>query len=141
VSLTLDGRGEPTRLQDKLAANYQWRTRQDLIKAVYQDKFELSRLAPLVLEAAGENDVLSQRILQHAAALLADQVRAVVMHMGILRKIALVMLGGLVDHENVYSNTLHMKLLKVLPQVDVRPPMHSPAHGAVLMALELLRKR
>jgi N-acetylglucosamine kinase-like BadF-type ATPase len=102
---------------------------------VYQEKLELSQLAPLVMEAASENDLVSQRIIQNAALLLSEQARVIVMQMGILRKIGLVMLGGLIDHDNVYSNTLQMKLMKLLPQVEVRKPSHSPAHGAVLIAL------
>jgi N-acetylglucosamine kinase-like BadF-type ATPase len=140
VALQMDRRGEATKLKDMLAETYKWQTRADIIHAVYQEKFELSRLAPIVLEAAAQHDIVSQKLLQTAALQLAEQARVIVMQMGILRKIGLVMVGGLIDHENVYSNTLHMKLLKLLPQVDVRQPIHSPAHGAVLIALEQLKK-
>ncbi len=135
VTLQTDKRGEATKLKQKLAKVHHIDSRQDITRAVYQEKFELSQLAPLVMEAAAENDLVSQRIIQNAAHLLAEQARVIVMQMGILRKIGLVMLGGLIDHENVYSNTLHLKLLKLLPQVEVRQPSHSPAHGAVLIAL------
>jgi N-acetylglucosamine kinase-like BadF-type ATPase len=140
VALQMDRRGEATKLKNKFAETYKWGTRADIIRAVYQEKFELSRLAPIVFEAATENDAVSQKLLQNAAIQLAEQARVIVMQMGILRKVGLVMIGGLIDHENVYSNTLHMKLLKLLPQVDVRQPIHSPAHGAVLIAIEQLKK-
>lgn len=141
LALHLDRRGEATKLEDKLAEKFQWRTRADIIRAVYQEQVDLSRLAPIVLEAAAQNDIVSQKILQIAALQLAEQTRVIVMQMGILRKVGLVMIGGLIDHENVYSNTLHMKLLKLLPQVHVRQPVHSPAHGAVLIALEQLKRK
>lgn len=141
LALHLDRRGEATKLEDKLAEKFQWRTRADIIRAVYQEQVDLSRLAPIVLEAAAQNDIVSQKILQTAALQLAEQARVIVMQMGILRKVGLVMIGGLIDHENVYSNTLHMKLLKLLPQVHVRQPVHSPAHGAVLIALEQLKRK
>ncbi|MEK9135653.1 MAG: BadF/BadG/BcrA/BcrD ATPase family protein, partial [Bacteroidota bacterium] len=70
VTLQLDRRGEATKLKDKIAEVHHWQTRADIIKAVYQEKIELSQLAPLVLEAAAENDVVAQRILQNAALLL-----------------------------------------------------------------------
>jgi N-acetylglucosamine kinase-like BadF-type ATPase len=140
VTLQMDKRGEATKLKQKLASIHQWEHREDIIKAIYQDKFELSRLAGVVLEAAAENDLVSQKIVASAALLLAEQVRVVVLQMGILRKVGLVMVGSLIDHENVYSNTLHMKLMKLLPQVEVRQPAHSPAHGAVLMALGRTKK-
>ena len=140
VAHHMDHRGESTKLEGKMAEAFQWHGRADIIHAVYQEKFDLSRLAPLVVEAAGENDVVSQKILQNAALQLAEQARIVVMRMGILRKTGLVMVGGLIDHENVYSNTLHMKLMKLLPQVEVRLPLHSPAHGAVLIAFDQVGK-
>jgi N-acetylglucosamine kinase-like BadF-type ATPase len=140
VTLQLDKRAEATVLKQKLADRYHWETRADVIRGVYQDKTDLAQLAPLVLEAAAENDLVSQKIISNAALLLTEQVRVIVMNMGILRKIGLVMLGGLIDHENVYSNTVQMKLMKLLPHVEVRQPMNPPAHGAVLMALERLRK-
>lgn len=140
VALHMDHRGEATKLKEMFAQSYNWQTRADIIRAVYQENFELSRLAPIVLEAAARNDIVAQKLLQKAALQLAEQARVIVMQMGILRKIGLVMIGGLIDHENVYSNTLHIKLLKLLPQVDVRQPMHSPAHGAVLIALQQLKK-
>ena len=141
VTLQMDRRGEPTKLKEKLAELHRWKTRADIIRAVYHEKFELSLLAPIVLEAAAQNDVVSQKLLQNAALQLAEQARVIVMQMGILRKVGLVMVGSLIDHENVYSNTVHMKLLKLLPQVDVRQPLHSPAHGAVLLALEQMKKK
>ena len=140
VALQMDRRGESTKLKLKIAEIHHLERREDIIRAVYQEKFELSRLAPLVLEAAAENDIVSQKIIQNAALLLAEQARVIVLQMGILRKAGLVMAGSLIDHENVYSNTLHMKLLKLMPQVDVRQPVHSPAHGAVLMALEHMKR-
>lgn len=140
VTLHMDRRGETSKLKGKFAEAFQWHTRADIIHAVYQDKFDLARLAPLVLDAAAENDLVSQKLLQNAALQLAEQARVVVMQMGILRKIGLVMLGGLIDHENVYSNTLHMKLMKLLPQVEVRQPLHPAAYGAVFIALEQMRK-
>jgi N-acetylglucosamine kinase-like BadF-type ATPase len=123
-----------------VAEQFQWQTRADIIRAVYQEKFELQRLAPLVFEVAARNDLVAQKILQTSALQLAEQARVVILQMGILRKVGLVMVGGLIDNENVYSNTLHMKLLKVLPQVDVRKPVQTPAHGAVLMALDQMKK-
>lgn len=134
-----DGRGDSGRLREAFARQFQWETRDQIIAAVYQDHVDLAALAPAVIGAAAGNCVVAQRILQRAATLLVEQARVVVMQMGILRKVGLVMLGGLLEHEPVYSNVVHLKTLKMLPQVDVRDPLHSPAHGAVRMAIDRLR--
>ncbi|MBI4535082.1 MAG: hypothetical protein HY708_02305, partial [Ignavibacteriae bacterium] len=141
VTLHYDKRGDSGRLRDLFAEKLQWRSREDIITAIYQNKYDLSSLAPLVMEAAAGNDVVSQRILQKAAGHLADQAQVIVMQMSILRKVGLVMLGGLIEHNTIYADVLHTKLLKALPQVDIRPPMHSPAHGALRLAMETLKKK
>jgi N-acetylglucosamine kinase-like BadF-type ATPase len=140
IALQMDGRGEAGKLLEVMSRKYGWKSREDIIAAVYQEKLDLPSLAPLVMVTAADNDLTCQRILQNAAAQLLEQVRAVVMRMGILRKVGLVMSGGLIGQETVYANVLHMKIMKLLPQVDIRPPMHPPAHGAVLMALAKARE-
>lgn len=140
VTLMYDRRGEKTKLRDVFEEKFHWKSRDDIIEAVYQEKFDLSSLAPIVFDTAATNDIPSQKLLQQSATQLAEQARVVVMQMGILRKIGLVMLGGLLDQGSVYANVLHMKLMKLLPQVEVKSPVHPPAHGAVLMALEKLKR-
>jgi len=140
IALHMDKRGEATRVKDVVARTFGWETREQLIAAVYHENFDIASLAPVIFEAAAAYDVVSQRILQKAATLLADQASVIVKQMGILRKVGMVMCGSLIDHETVYANVLHMKILKVLPQVDIRPAVHSPAHGAVLLALALLKR-
>ena len=140
LTLQLDTRGDAGKLRKLLGEQAHLSTREEIIAAVYQSKFDIASLAPIVLKAAADNDLPSQRILQQAAAQLADQVRVIVLRMGILRKVGLVFCGGLIDHETVYSNVLHLKLMKMLPQVDIRPAMHPPVFGAVLIAIERLMK-
>ncbi len=140
VTLHYDRRGDSGKLREAFARQFKWESRDQIIAAVYQEKFDLASLAPVVIQTAASNCVVSQRILQKAATLLVEQTRVIVMQMGILRKIGMVMCGGLLEHEPVYANAVHLKVLKLLPQVDVREPLHSPAHGAVLMALERLKK-
>jgi N-acetylglucosamine kinase-like BadF-type ATPase len=140
LTLHLDARGDAGKLRTLLEQKLHLSTRDDIIGALYQDKLDIPSLAQLVIAAAADNDLASQRILQQAASQLADQVRVVVLRMGILRKVGLVFCGALIDHETVYSNVLHLKIIKMLPQVDIRPAMHPPAYGAVLMAIERLKK-
>jgi N-acetylglucosamine kinase-like BadF-type ATPase len=140
VARECEKRGTAGRLRSVLGDQYHFDTREHILSAIYQEQFDIASLAPLVIETAANNDVVAQKILDRAAMLLAEQARIVVMQMGLLRKVKLVMAGSLVVHETVYANALHMKLLKVLPQVEIRPPLHEPAFGAVLMALAQLKK-
>ena len=140
VMLHYEYRGDSGKLREILANKYNWSSREQIIGAVYQENFDVASLAPVVLEAAADHDAVSQNILQSAATHLVEQARVIVMQLGILRKVFVAMCGSLIDHDTVYANVLHIKLLKMLPQVDIRPVVHSPAHGAVLMALETFKK-
>ncbi|MCZ6776973.1 MAG: hypothetical protein O7D34_11005 [Ignavibacteria bacterium] len=140
VMLHYECRGDSGKLRELLTHKYNWSSREQIIGAVYQENFDVASLAPVVLEAAADHDVVSQNILQSAATHLVEQARVIVMQLGILRKVFVAMCGSLIDHDTVYANVLHIKLLKMLPQVDIRPVVHSPAHGAVLMALEKFKK-
>jgi N-acetylglucosamine kinase-like BadF-type ATPase len=140
VMLQYECRGNSGKLREILVGKYNWSSREEIIGAVYQENFDVASIAPVVLEAAADHDVVSQNILQRAATQLVEQAQVVVMQLGIVRKVFVAMCGSLIDHDTVYANALHIKLLKMLPQVDIRPAVHSPAHGAVLMALEKLKK-
>ena len=140
VTHFMDRRGESTKLKDLLSAKFQWLSREDIIKAVYQKGFDPSKVAPLVMEAAVNHDLVCQKILQNSAAQLVDQIRVVVMRMGVLRKVSLVMCGGLLEGSTVFSNVLQLKIMKSLPQVEIRKAAQSPAHGAVRMAIDRVRR-
>lgn len=140
VTQHYDKRSDAGKLKDVFARKFHWDSRDQIIAAIYRENFDIASLAPVVIEAAANNDIVSQRIIQRAATLLAEQAGVIVRQMGILRKIGLVMVGGLVQPGSVYANVLQMKLMKSLPQVEVRQQLHPPAYGAVLLALERLKK-
>ena len=135
-----DGRGGKTSLLHLVTGQHGWHSREDIIRAVYQEGFDLARLAPLVMEAAMDHDLPCQKILQNSASALVDQLRGVVMQMGVLRKVCVVMIGGLVSQETVFSNVLQLKIMKALPQVDVRKAIYPPAQGAVRMAITRVKE-
>ncbi|MDH4069641.1 MAG: hypothetical protein OEV30_04400 [Ignavibacteria bacterium] len=135
-----DGRRDDSKLRGLVEETFGWKDREDLIRAVYQEQFDLAQLAPLVMTAAVDHDPVCQRILQNSATQLVDQLRSVVMKMGVLRRISVVLSGGLVDQETVFSNVLRMKIMKALPQVEVRKAANPPAHGAVRIAISRIRE-
>ncbi len=140
VTRESEKRGSAGRLRDVLSERFHFDTREHILGALYHERFDVASLAPVVMETAAANDVVAQRILDRAATQLAEQARIIVMQMGLLRKVKLAMVGSLVEGGSVYADALHMKLLRLLPQVEIRPPAHEPAYGAVLLALDRLKK-
>ena len=140
VSRDMDGREDAAVLRKVFAEANGWNSRDRVIAAVYQEKFDLASLAPLVLKAAGENDPAALLILRRAASHLADQLKAMAGAMGSQSKAGVVFIGGLIDHDTVYARLLRETIMESVPSGDVRPALHPPVVGAVLMALSHLQR-
>jgi N-acetylglucosamine kinase-like BadF-type ATPase len=139
VSRELDGRGEAGRLRDSLAGKYGLGTRERIIAAVYREKFDIPSIAPLVVEAAESDDPVAIGILTRASRDLSLQIVSVIDRLGLEGGTGVVMIGGLIDHESVYSRMLQSEIRKSSPAVDFRAPLNGPAHGALLLALASLK--
>ncbi len=140
VSRDMDGREDATVLRKVLAEATGWNSRDRVIAAVYQDKFDLASLAPLVLKVAGENDPAALAILRRAASHMVDQLKAMALAMGSQSNIGVVFVGGLIDHDTVYARLLRETIAEIIPSVRVHTALHPPVRGAVLMALSQLQR-
>jgi N-acetylglucosamine kinase-like BadF-type ATPase len=145
VSKELDGRGRKTLLTTMAAEEFGLSSPERIIEQVYKNNFDLASLAPLVIRAAAGNDLECGRILNRAAFELSELVRGLTLRMeratrGPRQKIPLSFIGSLLTTDSVFSKIVKHKIEFSLPQVVVRKPMGSPAYGAVLMALEMLKR-
>jgi glucosamine kinase len=138
LTLQYDGRGGSKMLAETLSKEFGLNTRENIIAAVYQEKFEIPKVAPFVLQAAEHDDEVALRILHSGARELTEQARILVERMNVAGKIGLAFFGGLIERKNVYSNMLTAKIRERIPSVEITLPARSPAEGAVLMALQQL---
>lgn len=139
VSREIDGRGEARRLRASLSSRFGLETRERIIAAVYREKFDIPSIAPAVIEAAESSDAAALEILSRASAALALQVLAVLDRLGMRDGTGVVMIGGLLDHESIYSRMLETEIRNAVPAVHFHPPMNGPAHGAILLAMAGLK--
>jgi glucosamine kinase len=135
ITRDFDGRESAGSLRETLAARFEWSTREAVIASVYRGNLDIPSIAPLVLDAAAAGDPVGLAILHDAAALLADQVRVIVRELGAREPSGVVFIGGLIDHTTLYAGILRDAIVAASPGVEVRPPLHPPAYGAVLMAI------
>lgn len=140
VTRDIDRRGEAQMLRAVFAERFGWTTRSAIIAAVYQEKFDLASLAPFVLDAAGKGDPTARTILTSAAAQIVDQLAAMVDRMGSPPSVGVVFIGGLIDHETVYSRIVSETILARIPNARIHPAQFPPVRGAVIMALNLLKR-
>ncbi|MBI5474241.1 MAG: hypothetical protein HY961_18045 [Ignavibacteriae bacterium] len=141
LRLYYDGRGGSPLLANMIAGQFGLDSRSRVIAAAYQEKFEFSTLAPLVLKAAEQNDAVALAILHAGANELADQARVVVERLQQLDRIGVAFFGGLIELDNVYSRIMKARVEEVIPAAEVKKAEKSPAEGAVLMALANARKQ
>ena len=144
IARMMDGRGRATKLAKMVGSEFGLKTHEDIIRAVYREDFDLASAAPLVLLAAERNDAAATEILRFAAAELIDALRAVLKSLGNVprgnrQKIPLVLMGGLMQSENVYSKKVKSAIRKNLPRLSVEDPIDRPVHGAVLMAIDRVK--
>jgi N-acetylglucosamine kinase-like BadF-type ATPase len=132
----LDGREKGSMLLDAFSKRFGLKTRQQLINAVYKEKFEIASLAPLALEAASLQDEVAIRILEVAAAELTEQIAAVVSRIGHgVERVPLAFCGGLIENETCYAEILRKSVERKLPNVEIRHAIEPPVQGAILLAL------
>ncbi len=143
VTRNLDGRGKETLLTKLAAERFGLTDQEAIIHAVYRGGFDMSSVAPVVLEAAAQKDTESERILNRAAFELTEHVRTLTFKLeGATRaprkKIPLAFIGSLLTEKTVLATIVKHKIEFSIPQITVIKPQAPPAFGAVLMALRLL---
>jgi N-acetylglucosamine kinase-like BadF-type ATPase len=141
VAREIDGRGDAPKLRSLLADRFSWTSRDHVIAAVYQEKFDLAAVAPVVLSAAAEGDPAAQHILEDAARQLAHTLAALVRRMPGISPVGVVFTGGLIDHETPYARILQETITRHVPGAEVVPALYGPVKGAVIMANHLRPRR
>lgn len=136
----LDGRGPATTLTQMVAAIHGLSSQEQIIRMIYEENFDPSTLAPMVLEAAGRKDAVSAAIVATAAADLVDHVRALVPPAGkAAQPFRVALIGSMLAGTNALSGEVRRRIAEDLPGVLVVEPKDTPARGAVTIALRLHR--
>lgn len=132
VADRFDG-GPATVLAEAVADAFDLTTPSALIHAVYADDFAIQHVAPLVLDAAG-SDEIAAGIVQRNIEALAQRVAWLVRRTDdVSPRIAL--FGGL-THVPAYRTRLIEALDTIVPDWPVQQPVLTPAEGALRLALQ-----
>ncbi len=133
-----DGRDEGTVLETIVRAEFSLISMLEIIRVVYDAGFSrdrLSRLAPRVVDAAKDGDMVAHRILIHAARELARTSVAVV------RRIAepgegvpVYVTGGVFGAGSMILAPFEEHLRREWPTAEIRAPDFPPVVGALIQA-------
>jgi len=139
VSKFFDGREKETLLTEKIKDKFDINSQNELISKVYGENFKTQHVAPLVIEAASEGDILCKDILD-------KETNELLLHIiSMNRKLSeenmkLVFIGGTITNANLYSKILKDKIKLFLPDIILQQADYPPEIGAVIMAKQLSEK-
>ncbi|MBK8944890.1 MAG: hypothetical protein IPM32_06395 [Ignavibacteriae bacterium] len=132
ISKYFDGRGKETLLQKLVEENFYVSDQSKLITKVYNNELNVQDVAPLVIEAAN-NDEQCKNILD-------EETNELLLHILAMQKhfdndvMKLVLIGGIISNENLYSKMLKEKIQSFLPTIKIQNAEFSPEIGAVILA-------
>ncbi len=138
----IDGSDMPTLLHEKMQKTLGISNTEELINWLYapQRKIaEVALLAPQVLSAAEEGDLIATDILLQAAESLARAAKAVARRLRLQKKpFPLVLSGGLLQNNDFYRRLVSQSIRTQLPTAHPHPARKNAAMGAALLARERL---
>lgn len=134
VAEAYDG-GDDTILRPRLSEQCEIQDRARLIHRVYQEDFDVQSVAPVVVEAAVDDDPVASEILENQASGLAEQVGWVLNRAEAIEP-RITMLGGMVQNDH-YAQILRRVLGDHFPEWSVSFLDKDPVVGALRRAHRL----
>jgi N-acetylglucosamine kinase-like BadF-type ATPase len=137
-----DGRIENTALLEKVQTHLELAHINDIMHRIYitgLSRAEVAALAPLVIEAAREGDVVALALIDRGAQELAACVLAVAHRLGFTTgSCELAMVGGLFRAGDIFVQPFKNAVLSKLPHCRVLPAELPPVLGAGVLSLQML---
>ena len=138
-----DGRRSGEALKNAIFAQLKINSLDDIIQRLHGQSIqwnEIAALCPTVLQLAYSGDADAEQIVQRAIDELVALVRATAAKLD-LTAIPLVLTGGLVDNDTLFTERLSKHIRQAIPEIEIQPPHLPPVAGAVLEAFKLQQNR
>lgn len=135
VAKAFDGRGDQTKLSDKLRDKFGIKSLDDLITLIYKNNFDIASFAKVVIDTADEGDLVARYIIIEEIEALALHIQTMFEKFNV-HKMRLAFIGSLITNRNIYSNALYDKMYTDFPQIKVIEPELNPAQGALIVGME-----
>ncbi len=139
VAKEFDGRGEHSDITRLAGEKFNITSSEILITKVYKDNFNIASAAPLVLDAAVNNDKIALRIIDKESDGLILLIETMIKKLN-QPVLNLAFIGGLLNSDNIFSRTLREKIAAKLPKVNLIEAENPPEIGALLMIKRLLKE-
>ncbi|EGG18164.1 hypothetical protein DFA_06831 [Cavenderia fasciculata] len=132
-----------TLMTDKVLTQLCMKSEDELITWAYDPKNQgwqkFAQLAPIATECALAGDVAAQQVLDKNVQAMVEYIQSVFVKLGLDKEsesVPLVLAGGNIERECLYSNQLKASIAKILPNAKPVFPSCDSGKGAALLALE-----
>ena len=142
-----DGRGESTLLTQSMMNALDINNINQIMRHLYfeggaggtpMSKNEIASLAPLVINAAKEEDEIAIQIIDVGVKELALMVKAVRENLEFINdQVSVVTTGGMVEQSDYIRSKLSRRINEIVPDCRMQSAKLSPVLGGVILALQL----
>ena len=138
---SLENRDLPTRMLPAILEAANLADESGLVQYVHHDadKAQIAALAPAVTEAARGGDTLAMDILRTGAEELAILVKSVIDRSPFIKRMELVIAGGVIEHDEILTTGLREILTLRLPGLAVSAPRGTALEGACILAINTVK--
>jgi N-acetylglucosamine kinase-like BadF-type ATPase len=115
-------------------------SRQNLIEKIYREKFEIQKIAPVVIELAKNKNTDALNIINNSVESIIGLLRIFFEKYKSIKRINLVLSGSLIEKRNVYSEMLKDKIrIKFEDKINITNPIATQEIGAIILAQEMFK--
>jgi len=133
-----DGSGPPTALSDAALEFFRSPSIEALAASVYTAPLTKGEVAAFAVETsrlAHSGDVVARELYARAAALLGEQIRAVIANTGLTGEFPVGLIGSAFRAGEVFVAPLTQAIHEVAPEARVHPVEMAPVGGSLLLGL------
>ena len=135
VARAADKREPPTQLTNLILNRLELSEPNGLIRWTYAaSRDEIAQLAAVIFNAIEMGDTAAEQIINSATDELACAAAAVIKQLEFSEPYYIVLSGGNLLHQQIFSDKLRSRLVKIAPMASVIHLRNDPAYGAVLLA-------
>lgn len=136
VAKEMDGRGDTTLLTELVRDKFSITNAPEIITAIYGNNFDMASVAPLVMQAAEQDDDVCLNIVE-------EETQELVLHLCAMQRkidepvLRVAPIGSIITTDNFFSRMFRQKVERLCSNVMLSKPELSPEMGAVLMARQI----
>lgn len=141
VIRTHDGRAEKTLLTELILDRLNFDSPDSLVRWIHSvDKRDIASLASPVFRAASKGDSVAKEIIKKAADELTLTAKTVIEKLSLTQnEFEIVLSGGIFENQPDFVSTIQKRLKFIAKNAKIHLPIHEPAFGAIILAIEGLK--